>query len=209
MGVRNLAQGPVCGPALFPARASFVADLPARLPPRMRRPIGTGIRDVVRTDPAHVASRRLARPQPKARRMKRVTFWSTAALALVLSIAAVAISAAVDTPRTLMSRADYVAARRVIENDTRAALAQCRGTSGAEREVCRAEASGADRVKKADLQVRYHGTVAASQDARVVRAKVRYEVAKARCGAQKAGERPDCLRAARAALDEARLAAAT
>jgi hypothetical protein len=141
--------------------------------------------------------------------MKRVTFWSTTALAFVLSVAAVAISAAVDTPRTLMSRADFVEARRAIEGETRAALAGCRGTSGVEREICKAEAHGADRVKKADLQVRYHGTVAASQDARLVRAKVTYEVARARCGAQTAAERPDCLRAARGALGDARLAAAT
>ena len=46
--------------------------------------------------------------------------------------------------------------------------------------ICRAEARAEERVKKADLQARYLGTVAAAGDARLARTKAAYDVAKIR-----------------------------
>lgn len=130
--------------------------------------------------------------------MKRTTLFFTSAFAIVLSLAALGISASVDMPSTLMSPAVYEQLKREIEADTRQALGHCRDNRGLAREVCRAEARSAERVKKAELQARYYGTVSAQQEIRLARARAAYDVAKARCGAYPGDARYDCLRAARA-----------
>jgi hypothetical protein len=129
--------------------------------------------------------------------MKRTKFFATFALAFVLSVAALGWSAAVDTPRTLMSRDDYLDARVGIEAQTRMAVGACRAQQGVAREVCRAQAHGEERVMLAELNARYHGTVAAADEVRIAKVKARYDVERARCDAHAPGEREQCLRAAR------------
>ncbi len=129
--------------------------------------------------------------------MKRNTVYVTAFFAVFLSVAALGIGAAVDTPRTLMSRADYSQARKAIESETRTVFATCRNESGAARDVCKAEARAAESMRLADLSARYHGTVAAAEDSRLARVKARFELAKARCGSQSGEARAECLRSAR------------
>lgn len=142
--------------------------------------------------------------------MKRSTVYLTSALGVVLSLAALGIGAAVDTPRTLMSPAFYSQGKKAIEADTRIAFASCRSQAGAARDICKAEARAEERVKIADLQARYHGTVAAAEDAREARVKAQFEVAKARCGARVGEARVECLRSVREdrsrALADAKLA---
>jgi hypothetical protein len=129
--------------------------------------------------------------------MKRQTVVASTLLAAALSVAAVGIGAAVDMPRTLMSPVDFQAGKRAIEADTRLALARCREAVASAREVCKAEARGHERVRKAELNARYHGTVVAQEEVRFARAKALYDVARARCGSRLGEERIDCLRAAR------------
>lgn len=130
--------------------------------------------------------------------MKRPLLYITSFFALVLtSIAAVSIGASMDSPRTLMSPADYLAGKRAIEAQSRLALGQCRGLASAAKDVCRAQVRADEHVQKADLAARYHGTVAASADARTARVKAAYDVARARCTSHTAEDRMDCLRAAR------------
>lgn len=130
--------------------------------------------------------------------MKRSTVLFASIFAVVLSLAALGISASVDMPSTLMSPAVYEQLKREIEADTRQALGHCRDARGLDREVCRAAARSAERVKKAELYARYHGTVSAYNEIRLARARAAYDVAKARCGAYPGDARYDCLRAARA-----------
>lgn len=130
--------------------------------------------------------------------MKRITVFFASIVALLLSLATLGISASMDMPSTLMSPATYEQLKREIEVDARLALGHCRDASGLERGVCRAEARSAERVKKAELYARYHGTVSAQKEIGVARAKAGYDVAKARCGAQPGDGRYECLRAARA-----------
>ena len=130
--------------------------------------------------------------------MKRSKLMLTSFFGLLfMSLAAIGIGAAVDTPRTLMSPVDYKVAKQAIEAEVRSTLARCRGVHGVEREVCKAEIRAAERVKKADLGARYYGTVMAADEAREARVKALYEVAKARCGSRSGEARVDCLRAAR------------
>jgi len=130
--------------------------------------------------------------------MTSTTFFFTSIFAAALSLAALGIGASVDMPSTLMSPAVYEQLKGEIEADTRLAMGNCRLAQGLEREVCRAEARSAERVKKAELYARYHGTVSAQDEIRLAHARADYDVAKARCGAHSGDARYTCLRAARA-----------
>jgi hypothetical protein len=129
--------------------------------------------------------------------MTRTTLILTSTFAVLVSVGALGIGAAVDMPSTLMSPADYDAAKRGIESRAAAAIGQCRQLQGAARDVCKAEARAEERVRQAELGARYHGTVSATQDLRMARVKALYDVARARCGDRGGEERLQCLRAAR------------
>jgi hypothetical protein len=145
--------------------------------------------------------------------MKRTTLYATLVGALLVSAAALGISAAVDSPRSLMSRTDFGEARKTIETDARLALGTCRDLDGQAKDLCRAQARAEERVRKADLEAKYRGTVAAAADAKLARAKAQYDVAKVKCTDQHGEDKLACLRSARAerakALNEAKLASST
>ena len=187
------------GPAQRPAPGAFQASVSDSARPRFRtrRQIGIGSRPIIVTDPARITSRRIAQPIKRGRNMQRSTGYVTTFFALFLSVAALGIGAAVDTPRTLMSRADYAQGRKAIEGEARTVFARCRTESGTARDICKAEARAAERVKLADLSVRYHGTVVAAEDARQARARAQFDLAKARCTSQAGEARVECLRTAR------------
>lgn len=191
----TIVRGPVQGPALG-VFATSVSDSTAPFI-RTRRQIGTGSRSIIVTDPARITSRRVAQPVKRGRAMKRTTVYVTSFFALFLSVAALGIGAAVDTPRTLMSRGDYAQGRKAIEGETRTVFARCRSESGTARDICKAEARAEERVKLADLSERYHGTVVAAEDARQARARARFDLAKARCSSSAGEARIECLRTAR------------
>jgi hypothetical protein len=167
-----------------------------------RRAIGRGPRAILVTNPACKATPRRVSREPAVRRTARRTpLYASLLGSLLFSAAAFGLTFAVDAPRTLMSRPDYLSARQSIEAQARAALGRCRPLQPAARDVCRAEARAPARVDRAELDARYHGTVAAAADAQRVRAKAQFDVARARCNAMSSGERLACLQAARA--DEA------
>lgn len=188
-------EGPVARPALSSSRRYS------------REPIGRGQRAIVRTDPARVTSRRIAKPPVPRRRSKHTALYVTAAFAVVISLTALGIGASVDSPRSLMSRVDYAQTRRTIEADARAALSQCRALEGRDKDVCKARARGEEMVSRADLEARYRGTFAAESDARLARAKAQYEMARAGCADRAGEERGACLKAARAGKAKALAAA--
>ena len=142
--------------------------------------------------------------------MQRTTLYATLAGALLVSATAFGISSAVDSPRSLMSPIDYGEAKKVIEADARISLAGCRDREGQAKDLCKAEARADERVRKADLEAQYRGTVAAAADAKLARAKAQYDVAKAKCSDQRGEDKLGCMRSARAekakALAEAKLA---
>jgi hypothetical protein len=129
--------------------------------------------------------------------MKRTTLYATLVAALLVSATAYGISAAVDSPRSLMSPTDYSIAKKAIESQTRTALAGCRDMDGQAKDVCKAEARADERIRKADLDAQYRGTVAAAADARLARAKAQYDVARAKCSDQHGEAKLSCLRDAR------------
>ena len=195
-------------------RSAMTFEGPASAPAlSLRRPIGRGPRAVAATNPASVSTRlrtRIAKPK-RSNHMKRTTVIGTLLGAMLLSAAAWGISAAVDTPPSLMARSDYDAAKSAIESDSRQALGKCRDLDGQARDVCRAQARADERIRKADLDARYRGTTAAAAQARVTRAKALFDVAKARCSNEHGSDRLACMRAAQEekakALSDAKLAA--
>jgi hypothetical protein len=192
-----IAQGPIYGSALVVCPTQVSENRTGRV--RARRQIGLGARAIIETNPAHVKRRRtVAQPKPRTRPMKRTTLVATLAGALLVSATAFGISAAVDSPRSLMSPVDYSASKKAIESGTRTAFAKCREQEGQARDICKAEARAEERVRKADLEAQYRGTVAAAADARLARAKASYEVAKVRCSEQRGEDKVSCLRSARA-----------
>jgi hypothetical protein len=205
----TIMQGPVFGSALLVCPTHISENALARV--HRRRQIGVGVRAIIETDPAHVARRRQGhKPQPKARRMNKTTLFATLAGALLVSATAFGISAAGDSPRSLMSPADYSTAKKAIESDVHASMAKCRDQDGRSRDICKAEARADELVRKADLEAQYRGTVASAAEAKLARAKAQYEVAKTRCADQHGEDRLSCLRTARAdkakALEAAKLA---
>jgi hypothetical protein len=130
--------------------------------------------------------------------MKRTTLVATLTGALLVSVTAFGISAAVDSPRSLMAPTDYSAARKAIEADAHAAASKCRDLESAARELCKAEARADERVRKAELEAQYRGTVTAAAEVRLAKAKAEYDVAKARCADHRGEEKVSCLRSARA-----------
>jgi hypothetical protein len=142
--------------------------------------------------------------------MQVTTLYASLVGALAVSATAFGISTAVDSPRSLMSPVDYGATKKAIEAQARTALEYCRDREAQEREVCKAEAKAEERVRKADLEAQYRGTVTSVTDARLARAKAQYEVAKVKCAEQRSEGKISCLRSARAekakALAEAKLA---
>jgi hypothetical protein len=190
-------QGPIFGSALFLSPRMGAASDNACTRIRARRQIGTGARPIIVTRPARTPRRRTQKPATRSRPMKRSTLLVTALLAAGLSVAAIGIRAAVDTPRTLMSPDIHQQMKREIEASTRLALAKCREVTGLERDVCKAEARASERVALADLNARYHGTHSALEEAAAARAKASFDVAKVRCTAKSSEARVDCLKEAR------------
>lgn len=204
-----ILQGPIARSALVACPTQVSENRTSRVPER--RQIGLGTRAIIQTDPALVKRRHHApKRKPKARPMNRTTLIATLAGALLVSATAFGISAAVDSPRSLMSPEDYSVAKKAIESDARAAIAKCRDQEGQARDLCKAETRAEEQVRKADLEAQYRGTVVASADARLARAKAHYDIAKARCGDQRGEDKLTCLRSARTekakAVEAAKLA---
>ena len=130
--------------------------------------------------------------------MTRTTLIATIAGAILVSATALGLSAAVDSPRSLMSPVDYGAAKKAIEGETHAALSKCRDLESSAKDLCRAEAKADERIRKADLEAQYRGTVAAAADAKLARAKAQYDLARAKCGDQRGEDKISCMRQARA-----------
>jgi len=120
-------------------------------------------------------------------------------LASLLGVTAfgIGIAAGVGSSPSLMSKIDYREAGKVIDAAVRLAAAECRGHANAAKDICMAESAGADRIRKAELEVSYRGTTAAIANAGLARARAGYDIAKAKCGDRAENLRSECLTAAR------------
>jgi len=180
---------------------------PVARPAPFRHPIGLGPRLIAHTDPASAKTSRAAKAPKGRARSSPMALYGAILGFLVAGAAAVGIGATFDSPRSLMTRQDYAQARSSLETQTRAALAHCRELESRERLLCRATARGDDRIRKAQLEARYRGTVEAAADVRLAKARAAFEIARVQCNDRSAEEKSSCLDDARAERSRALAAA--
>jgi hypothetical protein len=99
-----------------------------------------------------------------------------------------------------MSKDAYDAAVRNAENQYRSDREACNSRSGNAKDVCVAEASGKEKVAKADAEAAYRATPKAREDARVTRAEAVHAVSQERCDDLAGNPKDVCVREADAAL---------
>jgi len=165
--------------------------------PALRQPIGLGRRPIARTNPARVKRPRVARRAPPRVARSRMPLYGSILGLLVASVAAVGIGASLESPRSLMTRQDYADARQVMDSQTRSALAQCRPLEGAAKTLCRATANADERIRRAELEARYRGTVESESEVRLAKVRAAFDVARARCNERMGEARSVCLTSAR------------
>jgi len=98
-----------------------------------------------------------------------------------------------------LSKNDYKAGKDKISAEYKLAKARCAPLSGNTKDICVAEAKGAEKIGLAELEASYKPTRDHRYEARVAKAEADYAVAKERCD-DKAGNTKDvCLKEAKAA----------
>jgi len=80
----------------------------------------------------------------------------------------------------------------------------CASRSGNAKDICLAEASGKEKVAKADAEAAYKNTPKLREDARVTRAEATYDVAKEKCDDLSGNSKDVCVKEANAALVKAK-----
>ena len=80
----------------------------------------------------------------------------------------------------------------------------CSSRSGNAKDICLAEATGKEKIAKADAEAAYNNTPKAREDARVTRADATYNVAKEKCDELSGNPKDVCVKEADAALVKAK-----
>jgi len=80
----------------------------------------------------------------------------------------------------------------------------CASRSGNAKDICLAEASGKEKVAKADAEAAYRNTPKLREDARVTRAEATYNVAKEKCDEVSGNSKYVCVKEASAVLVKAK-----
>ena len=80
----------------------------------------------------------------------------------------------------------------------------CASRSGNAKDICLAEASGKEKVAKADAEAAYRNTPKLREDARVTRAEATYNVAKEKCDEVSGNSKDVCVKEASAVLVKAK-----
>jgi hypothetical protein len=103
-----------------------------------------------------------------------------------------------------MTHAQYESAEEKIEHSYKAAKGHCGTLAGNAKDVCVAEAKGAQSVEKAELEARHEPTARNIQDVRHAKAEAKYSVAMERCEAKSGNAEDVCKQEAKAARVHAR-----
>jgi hypothetical protein len=80
----------------------------------------------------------------------------------------------------------------------------CASRSGNAKDICMAEASGKEKIAKADAEAAYKNTPKLREDARVTRAEATYNVAKEKCDELSGNPKDVCVKEASAVLVKAK-----
>ena len=102
-----------------------------------------------------------------------------------------------------MSKAEYKASKDRIEADYKADKATCDQASGNAKDICKAKASGKEKVAKAELEYQQSGKPADGTKAAVAKADADYDVAKEMCDDKGGQAKDECLTEAKTAHKKA------
>jgi hypothetical protein len=103
-----------------------------------------------------------------------------------------------------ISKDAYDTAIRNAETQGRIDRDACTPRSGNAKDICLAEASGREKVAKADAEAAYKNTPTAREGARVTRGEANYSVAKEKCDGFAGNAKDVCVKEADAALVKAK-----
>lgn len=112
-------------------------------------------------------------------------------------------AALADVPVDALTQEAYEAGKDAIAARYAADRKQCDRVKGQARAVCRAQASGREKVELAKLEARHAPGPEATQDAKVAIAEAKYGVARARCKALDGDAEDMCVKEAKATLEAA------
>jgi osmotically-inducible protein OsmY len=102
-----------------------------------------------------------------------------------------------------MSKTEYKSTRDAIAAEYKSAIAACTSMSGNAKDVCKADATGKDKVAKAQLEERRAPSNKNRYAVSAAKARADYSVAKERCDDKSANDRKACVSEAKAAEDRA------
>ena len=121
-----------------------------------------------------------------------------------MKLMAVAVAAVLGFPcmgYAALSKEERKAEQDRISGTYKAAKATCDGMKGNAKDICMAEAKGAQKVAKAELEAQDKGTAKEQAKVRVARAEAEYGVAKEKCDELKGKDKDACQKDAKAALN--------
>lgn len=103
-------------------------------------------------------------------------------------------------PPVPITKEAYDTAVRNAETQYRIDKEACSQRSGNAKDICLAEASGKEKIAKADAEAAYRNTPKAREDARVARAEATHNIAKEKCDDLSGNAKDVCVKEADAAL---------
>lgn len=103
-----------------------------------------------------------------------------------------------------LTKAETKAESDQIAAQFKSAKAQCDRLNGNAKDICLAEANGANKVAKGELEVRQNDTAKARYNVRVTKAEAAYGVAKEKCDDLAGNAKDVCIKDAKAALTTAK-----
>src|SRR5213083_1367480 len=103
-------------------------------------------------------------------------------------------------PAAPISKEAYDTAVRNAETQYKTDKDACASRSGNAKDICMAEASGKEKVAKADAEAAYKSTPKAREDARITRAEANHHVAKEKCDDLSGNAKDICVKEADATL---------
>jgi len=107
-------------------------------------------------------------------------------------------------PMAPMSKDAYDAAVKSAETQYKMDKDACSSRGGNAKDICLAEASGREKIAKADAEAGYKGTPKAREDSRVARAEATYNVAKQKCNELSGNSKDVCVKEANATMVKAK-----
>src|SRR5439155_7565119 len=107
-------------------------------------------------------------------------------------------------PMAPISKEAYDTAVRNAETQYKIDKEASASGSGNAKDICLAEASGREKMAKADAEAAYKSTPKAREDARIARAEAAHDVAKQRCDERTGNAKDVCVKEADATLAKAK-----